>query len=214
METNWSANIYTSTGPYGEPLFAVPTENNLDFDHSISGKLINQLEAVANMVKIGSNINSGIHRQIFFVQLGGFDNHASQATNHGSNLRELSLALWKFQKGLEEHNLDQYVSTFTMTDFGRTVSNNEDGTDHGWGAHQIVMSGDPAFQGGQLLGALPDLTLGGNNDFSSKGRLIPTIAIDQMNASLISWLGVDTTLMPTIFPNLSNFQSGGTIDTA
>jgi len=87
-------------------------------------------------------------------------------------------------------------------------------TDHGWGAHQIVMSGDPTFQGGKLLGTLPDLTLGGSNDFSSKGRLIPTTAVDQINASLINWLGVDTTLMPTIFPNLSKFQTSGTIDTA
>ena len=101
-----------------------------------------------------------------------------------------------------------------MSDFGRTMSNNGDGTDHAWGAHHLVIGGDGAgsagnLNGGQMLGTLPDMTLGGDNDHGSKGRIIPTTAQDQLNATLCRWFGVDDALMPTIFPNLGNF---GTID--
>lgn len=214
LNNNWPSSLsFSTTGPYGESLFDVPDKTTLDFTDDISTRLIKQLEAVATMINIGK-ADTNVHRQVFFVQLGGFDNHASQKQNHCLLLRALSLGLWKFQKALEELNLDDGVTTFTMSDFGRTMSNNGDGTDHAWGSHQLVMSGDPAFKGGQLSGTLPDLTLGGPDDYSSKGRIIPTTAVDQINATLASWLGVDIALMPAIFPNLSNFQTGSTIDTA
>ena len=213
---------YTATGPYGEPLFNVPSNSDLGFTDNIKGSLIGQLSAVANMIDLTANnvgSLSGFNRQIFFVQLGGFDTHSSQLNNHPILLRELSLALWKFQKALEEKGHANKVTTFTMSDFGRTVSNNGSGTDHAWGAHHIVMGGDGlgaagSLNGGRMLGSLPDLSLGSADDYSGKGRIIPTLAQDQLNATLCSWFGVDTTLMPSIFPNLVNFQSGAGIETA
>ncbi|MCU7828150.1 MAG: DUF1501 domain-containing protein [Candidatus Thiodiazotropha sp. (ex Myrtea sp. 'scaly one' KF741663)] len=213
---------YTSTGSYGEPLFSVPSNSDLGFTDDIKGSLIGQLSAVANMIDLSANnVDSltGFNRQIFFVQLGGFDTHSSQLNTHPLLLRELSLALWKFQKALEEKGHANKVTTFTMSDFGRTVSNNGSGTDHAWGAHHIVMGGDGLgsagnLDGGRMLGSLPDLSLGGTDDYSGKGRIIPTLAQDQLNASLCNWFGVDTTLMPNIFPNLVNFQTGGGIDSA
>lgn len=213
----WDANpiSYISTGSYGEGLFTTPTTNDLGFGTSLGGKLISQLESVAKMIELGAQdrfSTEGYHRQIFMVGLGGFDTYATQGSKHPLLLRELSLALWKFQKAMEELGHANKVTTFTMSDFGRTVSRNSTGTDHAWGGHHIVMGGDGAgisgsLNGGQVLGHLPDLSLGGDDDYSGKGRTIPRIAQDQLNAILCRWLGVDNALMPTIFPNLTKFTS-------
>jgi uncharacterized protein (DUF1501 family) len=175
--------------------------------------LINQLESVAKMIDMGTKDafkSGGYKRQIFMVSLGGFDTHSNQDTEHPLLLRELSLGLSKFQNAMEELGHANKVTSFTMSDFGRTLGNNGDGTDHAWGAHHLVMGGDGQnnpgnLMGGQMLGQLPDVTIDGTDDYSDKGRIIPSTAQDQLNASLCRWFGVDEVLMPTIFPNLQNF---------
>jgi uncharacterized protein (DUF1501 family) len=224
LGNTWNNNEvnYTSTGSYGEQLFSNPSAADLGFDNATGGGLIKQLETVAKMIDLGARdafSTGSYNRQIFTVRLGGFDTHATQEDKHPLLLREISLALWKFQKAMEELGHANKVTTFTMSDFGRTVSNNGDGTDHAWGAHHIVMGGDGTattgnFAGGQMLGSLPDITLGGADDYSSKGRIIPTTSQDQLNATLCNWFGVDQTLMSTVFPNLQNFQSGNDLQSA
>lgn len=210
---------FSRTGPYGEPLFEAPSEAQAGLGRPISSGLINQFAAVARMIHLAVNgaFGNGYHRQVFLVQLGGWDTHASQADNHPVLLRQVSLALWKFQMALEELGHSHRVCTFTMSDFGRTLTNNGDGTDHAWGGHHLVMSGDPGFQGGRVFGALPDLTLGrdgGTQDYSDKGRIIPSLAQDQLNAALCAWFGVSPGDMPAIFPNLAHFRSGAAIESA
>ncbi len=223
LNQSWNALTlnYATQGPYGEGLFEIPDAQQLGFNSSLSGKLIQQLESVAKLVHLGANgdLGPGYHRQIFFVQLGGFDTHASQSTAHPLLLRELSLGLWKFQKAMEELGHADQVTSFTMSDFGRTLSYNGDGTDHGWGSHQFVMGGagtgnGGTLDGGRLVGTLPELTLAGEDDYSDKGRMIPKLAQDQVNAALVDWLGADQTLIRSLFPNLSNFQTTGDLTSA
>ena len=214
---------YTSKDSYGNDLFTVPTADQLGLEDTIGGKLMSQLGAVAKMIDIGANggFNSTeYNRQIFMVSLGGFDTHSEQDTKHPLLLRELSLALASFQKALEDKGLENQVTTFTMSDFGRTLGNNGDGTDHAWGAHHMVMGGDGThkagnFNGGQVFGQLPEMVLDGADDYSDRGRIIPSTSQDQLNASLCRWFGVDNALMPTLFPNLANFgASPGDINSA
>ncbi|MBV2089311.1 MAG: DUF1501 domain-containing protein [Candidatus Thiodiazotropha sp. (ex Ctena orbiculata)] len=212
---------YATTGSYGETLFDIPTAQQLGFNQPIRGNLIRQLEAVAKMVHLGASGNLGaeFNRQIFFVELGGFDTHASQASQHPLLLRELSLGLWKFQKAMEELGYADSVTSFTMSDFGRTLSFNGDGTDHAWGSHQLVMggygSGDSGtLRGGEMIGELPEMLLSGNDDYSNKGRMIPTLSQDQVNAPLTQWFGVDQSQISNLFPNIRNFQTGTGIETA
>jgi uncharacterized protein (DUF1501 family) len=212
---------YTTTGSYGEGLFEIPTPQQLGFSQSIHGKLISQLESVAKMIHLGAsgNLGTDFNRQIFFVELAGFDTHASQASQHPLLLRELSLGLWKFQKAMEELGYANMVSSFTMSDFGRTLTFNGDGTDHAWGSHQLVMGGSGSgdsgmINGGKMIGELPEMVLSGLDDHGSKGRIIPTLSQDQVNASLLDWFGVDQNLISSLFPNIRNFQSGGDIETA
>ncbi|OQX02330.1 MAG: hypothetical protein BWK73_43090 [Thiothrix lacustris] len=217
LYNTWTTNniTYQSTGSYGEPLFSQLSPNYLGFNGSIQGGLISQLEAVAKMIHLaatGKFNNNAFNRQIFLVSLGGFDTHATQASKHPLLLRELSVGLWKFQKALEELGHANKVTTFTMSDFGRTMSNNGDGTDHAWGAHHIIMGGDGQgtvgnFQGGQMIGRLPDVTLAGADDHDKQGRMIPGLAQDQLNATLCRWFGANESMLASIFPNLSHFET-------
>ncbi|PWQ96417.1 hypothetical protein DKT75_10580 [Leucothrix arctica] len=214
---------YSSKDSYGNELFSVPSSSDLGLSGNIGGRLISQLESVAKMIDMGAKDafqSGGYKRQIFMVSLGSFDTHSKQETEHPLLLRELSLGLSKFQTAMEELGHANKVTSFTMSDFGRTLGNNGDGTDHAWGAHHLVMGGDGAnnagnLMGGQMLGKLPDVTIDGADDYSHKGRIIPTTAQDQLNASLCRWFGIDDALMPTIFPNLGNFvTSSGDLNSA
>ncbi len=213
----WNDNPinYATTGSYSEALFAKPSKADLGFDKDIKGGLISQLSAVAKMIDLGSKgafQGTAFNRQIFYVTLGGFDTHSGQTTKHPLLLRELSLGLWKFQKAMEELGHANKVTTFTMSDFGRSMSNNGDGTDHAWGAHHIVMGGDGLnapgnLRGGEMIGNLPEITLQGADDHNQKGRIIPSLAQEQLNASLCRWFGVDENTLASIFSNLSNFET-------
>ena len=218
LSITWKDNPieFASKGPYGEDLFVNPSAADIGFASGLSGSLFKQLDSVAKMIDLGVKdaFNSGDYkRQIFFVKMGSFDTHFNQSAGHPLLLRELSLGLWKFQKALEELGHEEKVTTFSMSDFGRSVSiNSGGGTDHAWGANHFVMGGagnnTPGnLKGGNIIGTLPDLSLGGVDDHSNKGRIIPTLAQDQLNASICKWFGVDESLVSNIFPNLSNFET-------
>jgi len=124
-------------------------------------------------------------------------------------LRRISRALGSFYQSLVEMGVENSVTTFTMSEFARTLSSNGDGSDHGWGGTQLIMGG--AVNGGsatsaRLYGTFPDLTLNGPDCFLS-GQMIPTTAFDQMGATLANWMGLDNTQVSTVFPNLPNFAS-------
>lgn len=219
----WDANPiqYASTGSYGEPLFDVPNPGMMGIDYPLRGSLIRQLEAVAKMIHLGATgaLGSGYERQVFFVSLGGFDNHLGQAIFHPSNIREVSLALWKFQMALEELGHAEKVTTMTMSDFGRTLTQNWDGTDHAWGGHSILMGGlgtqaSGQLRGGEFFGTAPSLVLGGVDDAEEQGRLIPTTSQDQITGAICNWFGVDEATVGSIFTNLENFQTGGSLSSA
>ena len=171
--------------------------------------LAEQLAMVARLIKMRSQL--GQTRNIFFVSLGGFDTHATQMPDNGQPrlLRRISRALGSFYQALVEMGVENSVTTFTMSEFARTLNSNGDGSDHAWGGMQMVMGG--AVNGGnaatgRIYGSFPDQTLNGPDSFS-RGQMIPTTAMDQMGATLASWMGLGSTEVNTIFPNLSNFPS-------
>lgn len=171
--------------------------------------LAEQLAMVARLIKMRTQL--GQTRNIFFVSLGGFDTHAAQMPDAGQPrlLRRISRALGSFYQSLVEMGVENSVTTFTMSEFARTLNSNGDGSDHAWGGVQMVMGG--AVNGGnatsgRLYGTFPDQTLNGPDSFS-RGQMIPTTAMDQMGATLASWMGLGSTEVNTIFPNLSNFPS-------
>lgn len=166
------------------------------------GKLSRQLAAVAQTILLRESL--GMQRQVFMVELGGFDTHAGQIDKQPLLLAELSRAITSFQQALASLSLTQQVTTFTASDFGRTLTSNGSGTDHGWGSHQLVLGG--AVQGG-LYGQWPIMLRGGADDYRS-GRLLPTTSLTQINASLAAWFGASTDEVNILFPNLKRFTNG------
>ncbi len=169
---------------------------------SLNNPLSRDLEMVSKMIAVESQLPQT--QQIFYVGVGGWDTHDDQIVNHANLLNRLSQAMSDFDSALASIGMDSNVTTFTMSDFGRTLTSNGDGTDHGWGGVQMVMGG--AVNGGNFYGTIPDLTLNSNDDFAD-GRIIPTTSVDQYAATLSQWFGLTTNELTSIFPNLSNFNT-------
>ena len=162
-----------------------------------------QLKMAAKMISISDQI--GVKRQVFFTALGGFDTHGDQNTDHPVLLRDLSKAMDAFYKATVELGVAAQVTTFTSSDFGRTLKNNEQGTDHAWGNHHFIMGG--AVKGGDCYGKYPSVTLSGPDDTGDEGRWIPTTSVDQYAATLAKWFGVSATDIPLVVPNIGRFAS-------
>ena len=96
------------------------------------------------------------------------------------------------------------MTAFTASDFGRTLSSNGDGSDHGWGSHHFVVGG--AVNGKRYYGTAPAVAVGGPDDVG-QGRLLPSTSVDQYGATLASWLGVSDSFLPTVTPNIGNFST-------
>src|SRR5277367_6477993 len=166
--------------------------------------LASQLKQVAQVMAARSALN--IQRQIFFCSLGGFDTHADQLDTQVSLFTQLSPAMAAFYQATQELGISSEVTTFTLSEFSRTFQpGSNGGTDHAWGSHQMIM-GD-AVKGNAFYGQFPTLALGGPDDTGSNGRWIPSTSVDQYAATLATWFGVAATDLPSIFPNLANFQT-------
>ena len=200
---NNNAPTFSSKNAYGGALFSEPSNSQLKQKKPTltDTSILKQLKAVAKLAYIGKN--RGLKRQIFFVSDGGYDTHNNQSVQHARKLRGLSLGIGDFTKALEEMGMANEVTTFNVSDFGRSIGSNGDGTDHGWGSNLFVVGG--AVTGG-LYGTLPDLTLGGTDDLSKKGRLIPTTSMSQYYGTIVKWFGADEAMLEIIVPELGNFS--------
>ena len=164
-----------------------------------------QLQQIARIIAARSPL--GMKRQIFFASLGGFDTHSAELTTQQTLLTQVSQALGAFYNATVELGVADSVTTFTLSDFGRTFQPASDGgTDHAWGSHHFTVGG--AVKGGDFYGTYPTLALAGPDDATTEGRWIPTIAVDEYGATLAQWFGVDARSLPTVFPNLGRFSSG------
>jgi len=161
----------------------------------------NQLKEVAHMIGLRSQLN--VSRQVFFCSLSGFDLHSGESWNHYDLLTQVSQALAAFYNATVELGVQSSVTTFTLSDFGRTLQPGGTGSDHGWGSHYFIMGG--AVKGGDLYGTFPQLVLGGPDDANSRGVLIPTTSMAQYGATLAKWFGATDAELDQVFPVLANF---------
>jgi len=178
----------------------------------------NQLKQVAKVVKFNTSSSAlGLTRQIFFCQLGGFDTHQNQVGNQSSLLAQVSQAVKAFYDATVELGLERQITTFTLSDFGRTLQPAGSGatvvgSDHAWGNHHLVVGG--AVRGGDFYGVpgpngtvFPVLQLSGPSDTDNRGRWIPTASVEQYAATLAAWYGVGAPDIPIVFPNIGRFET-------
>lgn len=164
--------------------------------------LANQLKIVARL--IGAHGALGLRRQVFFVSIGGFDNHNLLMQDHPNLMQRLNDAMCAFYAATVELGVASQVTTFTASDFGRTLASNADGSDHGWGSHHFVMGG--AVNGGRFYGTAPHVSLQ-SDDQVGQGRLLPSTSVDQFAATLARWFGCSATELPGILPNVKNYSN-------
>ncbi|HTB11937.1 MAG TPA: DUF1501 domain-containing protein [Bryobacteraceae bacterium] len=163
-----------------------------------------QLLMVAKLIGLRNTL--GMTRQIFFCNLDGFDTHGSQLETQVTLLQQLSQGVSAFYSATQELAVDSQVTTFTASEFGRTLSpNGNDGSDHAWGNHHFIVG--TGVNGGAMYGQFPSLAFGSQNDTNTRGTLIPTTAVDQYGATLASWFGVPGSSLAAVFPNSVNFQA-------
>ncbi len=189
---------------YLNPVLASAPAVTTAFPNTTAG---NQLRMVARLIAASPNL--GLKRQVFFVQLGGWDTHAAQLVNatptsgaHANLLAQISAAVSAFQNATNEIGASNQVTLFTASDFGRTYRSNGDGSDHGWGNHQFIVGG--AVKGGDIYGKMPTLTINGPDD-TGLGRWIPTTSVDEYAATLATWFGVSAADLPVVLPNIGRF---------
>jgi uncharacterized protein (DUF1501 family) len=168
---------------------------------TLSG-LQTQLRTVAKLISVRTSLS--LSRQIFFVSLGGFDQHDDLMADQPGLLATVSNGIKSFYDALTEMGMENSVTLFTQSDFGRTLTSNGDGSDHAWGGIQLVAGG--AVRGGRIYGQYPLLEIGSSLDVGG-GRFIPTTSADQYAATLASWFGVGASDLPKVAPNIGAFAT-------
>lgn len=179
--------VLDSQAPMSTP---VPVENQLAEDLAMVARLISTHEML------------GMKRQIFYVSMDGFDVHDAQNKELPWLFSQLGDALSWFQATLYDMGMSEKVTTFTASDFGRSLTSNGDGTDHGWGNHHMVMGG--AVNGADIYGAMPRMSVDGP-DAVRNGRVVPTLAASQYAATMLRWAGLEDAGLDEALPDLGNF---------
>ncbi|MFM2397969.1 MAG: hypothetical protein RL341_126, partial [Pseudomonadota bacterium] len=181
-------------------LMSVP---DLPIPEGANNMLAAQLRVVARVIAARNTL--GVKRQVFFVELGGFDTHDSQLDRLPVLHARVASALKYFYDAMNTLQVANQVTTFTASDFGRTLTSNGDGSEHGWGGHHFIMGG--AVRGKRYYGSFPQMGLGNADDVGS-GRTVPTTSVDQYAATLARWFGVTTDSdMRLVLPNIGEFSN-------
>jgi uncharacterized protein (DUF1501 family) len=174
-----------------------------------SNELSRSLKYIADVIATRSLIGHN-KRQIFFVEFGGWDHHDEVLDNQNEMLGIVNQSLDTFAKALKQIGVFNQVTTFTMSEFARTLTSNGNGTDHGWGGNVMVMGGDLKFNNGvkgrKVFGNYPTLALKTTIDLGN-GVLIPSLSTDAYFAELALWFGLPPSELPLIYPNINKFYS-------
>lgn len=205
----------TFSRAYAQKLLAVRENNAMlssaladipttDVTYGTTENLAEQLQMIARIIQAQSVL--GQRRQIFFASLGGFDTHDNQVNQLPRLQTILSEAMAGFDADLQARGMADNVVTFTQSEFGRTLTSNGDGTDHGWAGHQVIM-GSPV-QGGRIQGDVPEQVINSSDDLGD-GRIIPTTSIEQFGAQVAQWFGLGESEIADVFPHYHRFGRAG-----
>jgi uncharacterized protein (DUF1501 family) len=206
-QANTANGILTATSSL-DGYFTNPTTGA-----ALTSDVARQLMRVARMIEARGTL--GHNRQTFFVSQGGFDNHSGQVNGgnndtgtHANLMGDLAMALAGFYKAMKALGMQENVTAFTMSDFGRTFKGNaQNGTDHAWGSNHLVVGGNVAPGG--IFGTYPDPVIGGTSDISNEGRFVPALAQEEYLGAIARWHGVADADMPYVFPNWATWSTGG-----
>ena len=190
-------NTLASADAVNSAIAAAPA---LQTSFPVSAALGQQLQTVARLIAVRERL--GATRQIFFISAGGYDTHDEQLALQPGLFSSIATSLTAFHAAMDELGVGSRVTTFTQSDFGRTLTSNGDGSDHAWGGLQLVLGG--GVRGQAIYGEYPELRIGAPNDIGG-GRFIPAVSSDQYVATLVRWFGLDEAGISAIAPSIVNF---------
>lgn len=194
-------SIVTATTSAVDKYFVNPTTGA-----ALTSDISRQLLRAARMIEARNTL--GHAKQTFFVSQGGYDTHTNQLAAHNGLYADLGNALAGFYNAMKVLGLQDNVTAFTMSDFGRVYKGNASGgSDHAWGSNHLVVGG--ALANGKVHGRYPDVTFGGPEDASNDGRWIPSIATEEYIGAIAQWYGVSAADLPYVFPNWGAWNGGG-----
>jgi uncharacterized protein (DUF1501 family) len=203
LQNTYSATAKQSIGSFEifkEALKRVPSFNTV-FPTTDLG---NDLSAISKVIGVRNEL--GAKRQIFFVTIGGWDMHDNLLDGLNGRLPQVSQALKAFYDSTVELGIADKVTTFTISDFARTITSNGEGSDHAWGGNSMVMGG--AVKGGKIYGSYPRMSVDNyDRNVSNRGHYIPALSTDELYAELALWYGVSPYDLCYVLPNLGNFYS-------
>jgi uncharacterized protein (DUF1501 family) len=217
LESEYNNVTRRAVGAEGAITSAIGSNASVDADARFApftgianNSLASQMKMVARLIAARSSL--GAKRQVFFVSLGGFDLHDNLMANHVTNMKRVSDAMTAFYQTTVNLGVSGDVTAFTASDFGRTLTSNGDGSDHGWGNHHWVVGG--AVNGKAFYGTAPPVSVGNTSApddqwHVGQGRLLPSTAVDQYAATLAKWFGVSNDEMPGVMPNIRRFGVEG-----
>lgn len=162
-----------------------------------------QMQAVSTAISLRNTLN--VKRQVFYTSIGGFDTHDNQASSLPNKHTEIAGAIAALRDAMIEQGVWNDVTVFTMSDFGRTLIGNGDGSDHGWGSHHFVAGG--SVVGKRIYGQMPGFDQSSQRYTAKRGRLIPDVSVEQYAATLGQWFGLDPAEIGRALPNLSRFNT-------
>ncbi|WP_418320785.1 DUF1501 domain-containing protein [Piscinibacter sakaiensis] len=162
--------------------------------------LAKQLRMVTQMIAAGQTL--GMRRQVFMVSIGGFDTHANQMRDQPVLMARVAQSVNYFLSSLNTMGMLNNVTLFTASDFGRTLTTNGDGSDHGWGSHHFIAGG--GVRGATIHGRFPTTALGTSEEVGS-GRLLPGISVAELAGNLGGWMGLSRAEQEMVLPDLAAF---------
>lgn len=205
LQKTYATTAKTSIAAFAafkEALTKVPSFSTTFPDPATS--LGDDLAAISRVMSVRDEL--GVKRQIFFVNYGGWDMHNNLVNGLTTRLPVVSQALKAFYDSTVELSIADKVTTYTISDFARTITSNGQGSDHGWGGNSMVMGG--AVNGGKIYGGFPQMSLFNNpQNVSFRGNFIPSVSTDELYAELALWYGVSPADLCYVTPNLGNFYS-------
>jgi uncharacterized protein (DUF1501 family) len=196
IKTSIDGNAMLSSVIDNAPVFNVPFTQDSDLSKSF--------EMIAKTISGRNQLQ--MSRQIFFIEYGGWDHHDELINRQAAMLSELDNALYQFNAAMEQLGVADKVTTFSLSEFSRTLTSNGNGTDHAWGGNVFAMGG--AVNGRKIYGTFPSLALGNPNPIEiGGGSLIPSTSADLYFAELALWYGVAPSDLVTLFPNIGYFYN-------
>lgn len=202
LENEYARVVARSISAQGQVASGLASAPAINTPFDATNSLANQLKVVAQLIAARNTL--GAKRQVFLVSLGGFDNHDNLLTTHPTLLGQVANAMRSFYDATVELGVANNVTSFTASDFGRTLTSNGDGSDHGWGGHHFVMGG--AVQGQRYYGLAPAIAVNGADDVG-QGRLLPTTSVDQYAATFANWMGIPNSDLAWVMPNIVSFSN-------